>query len=94
MSRPNPSAEAEGLPALAGGRPARDRMLPYGRQDVQESDIQAVVDVLRGDWLTDGPAVVRFEEAFAKQVGARFAVAFSSGTAALHAAARLTPRTR
>ncbi len=86
MSHPNPSAEAEGLPALVGGRPARDRMLPYGQQDVTEADIQAVVEVLRGDWLTNGPTVARFEEAFSKQVGARFAVAFSSGTAALHAA--------
>ncbi len=64
-------------------------MLPYGRQQVDESDIRAVVETLRGDWLTNGPAVVRFEEAFAAQVGARFAVAVSSGTAALHAAAHV-----
>lgn len=75
------------LPALLGGTPVRARMLPYGRQDVTEADIQAVVEVLRGDWLTNGPTVARFEEAFAARVGARFAVAFSSGTAALHAAA-------
>lgn len=72
--------------AIHGGRPVRDRMLPYGRQDVTEADIQAVVEVLRGDWLTNGPTVARFEEAFAERVGARFAVALSSGTAALHAA--------
>jgi UDP-4-amino-4,6-dideoxy-N-acetyl-beta-L-altrosamine transaminase len=73
--------------ALHGGRPVRERMLPYGRQEVDETDIQSVVDVLRGDWLTNGPTVARFEQAFAEVVGARFAVAFSSGTAALHGAA-------
>jgi dTDP-4-amino-4,6-dideoxygalactose transaminase len=79
------TVEADTL-ALLGGQPIRDRMLPYGRQQVDESDIRAVVETLRGDWLTNGPAVVRFEEAFAAEVGARFAVAVSSGTAALHAA--------
>jgi perosamine synthetase len=73
--------------ALHGGQPVRERMLPYGRQEVDEADIQSVVDVLRGDWLTNGPTVGRFEQAFAEVVGARFAVAFSSGTAALHGAA-------
>ncbi len=73
--------------ALHGGRPVRERMLPYGRQEVDEADIQSVVDVLRGDWLTNGPTVARFEQAFAEVVGARFAVAVSSGTAALHGAA-------
>ena len=77
------------VPALLGGTPVRARMLPYGRQHVDESDIQAVTEVLRGDWLTNGPTVARFEEAFAARVGARFAVALSSGTAALHAAAIL-----
>jgi len=72
--------------ALHGGRPVRPRMLPYGRHEVDEADIQSVVDVLRGDWLTNGPTVSRFEETFAEVVGARFAVAFSSGTAALHGA--------
>jgi len=76
--------------ALHGGRPVRERMLPYGRQEVDEADIQAVVEVLRGDWLTNGPTVARFEQAFAEVVGARFAVAFSSGTAALHGAAYAT----
>jgi perosamine synthetase len=72
--------------ALHGGRPVRERMLPYGRHEVDEADIQSVVEVLRGDWLTNGPTVGRFEQAFAEVVGARFAVAFSSGTAALHGA--------
>jgi perosamine synthetase len=87
MSDAEQQAVTTELPALLGGRPVRERMLPYGRQDVTEADIQAVVEVLRGDWLTNGPAVARFEEAFASRVGARFAVALSSGTAALHAAA-------
>ena len=62
-------------------------MIPYGHQSVDEHDVQAVVDVLRGDWLTQGPAVERFEQALAEKVEARHAVAFSSGTAALHGAA-------
>jgi len=62
-------------------------MIPYGRQSVDEDDIAAVVDVLRGDWLTQGPSIERFEEAVAQYVGAKFAVAYSSGTSALHGAA-------
>lgn len=62
-------------------------MLPYGRHSVDEEDIRAVEAVLRSNWLTTGPTVAEFEEAFARIVGAKFAVAVSSGTAALHAAA-------
>lgn len=72
--------------AIQGGRPVRDTVLPYGRQCVDEEDIRAVVAVLRSDWLTTGPTVQEFEEAFAAYVGARYAVAVNSGTAALHAA--------
>jgi perosamine synthetase len=61
-------------------------MLPYGRQAISEDDIQAVVEVLRSDWLTTGPMVERFERAVAERVGVAEAVAVSSGTAALHAA--------
>jgi perosamine synthetase len=61
--------------------------IPYGRQTIEEDDVAAVVDVLRGDWLTSGPRVAEFEEAFAKACGAPYAVSFSSGTAALHGAA-------
>jgi UDP-4-amino-4,6-dideoxy-N-acetyl-beta-L-altrosamine transaminase len=61
--------------------------LPYGRQVIEEDDIEAVVEVLRGDWLTTGPNVEAFEMALAAQVGAEFAVSCSSGTAALHLAA-------
>ena len=73
--------------ALHGGLPVRSTLLPYGRQAIDESDIQAVVDTLRSDWLTTGPKIDEFEEAFAAWVGARYAVSFSSGTAALHGAA-------
>jgi perosamine synthetase len=72
--------------AIHGGRPVRDGLLPYGRQTLTETDIAAVVDVLRSDWLTTGPKVAEFEEAMAAVVGARHAVSFNSGTAALHAA--------
>jgi perosamine synthetase len=73
--------------AIHGGSSVRKEFLPYGRQSVDEADIQAVVDVLRSDWLTTGPKVGEFEEAFAARVSAAHAVSFSSGTAALHAAA-------
>lgn len=59
-------------------------MIPYGRQSVSDADIQAVADVLRGDWLTTGPHVDEFERVVADYVGTRHAVAFSSATAALH----------
>jgi UDP-4-amino-4,6-dideoxy-N-acetyl-beta-L-altrosamine transaminase len=62
-------------------------MIPYGRQSIDDDDVAAVVEVLRGDWLTQGPTVERFEEALAERVEARHAVTFSSGTAALHGAA-------
>jgi UDP-4-amino-4,6-dideoxy-N-acetyl-beta-L-altrosamine transaminase len=61
-------------------------MIPYGRQDISEADIQAVVDVLRSDWLTQGPAVPRFERCVAEYTGARHAVAANSATGALHIA--------
>jgi perosamine synthetase len=69
-------------------------VIPYGHQSVDGDDIAAVIAVLKGDWLTQGPHVEEFERALASKVEARFAVAFSSGTAALHgaaAAARLGP---
>jgi UDP-4-amino-4,6-dideoxy-N-acetyl-beta-L-altrosamine transaminase len=61
-------------------------MIPYGRQDISDDDIAAVVDVLRSDFLTQGPAVPRFEAELAKKVGARYAVAVNSATSALHLA--------
>lgn len=71
---------------IRGGTPVRDRLLPYGHQSIDENDIEAVIDVLRSEWLTTGPKVGEFELALADFVGAREAVAVSSGTAALHAA--------
>lgn len=60
------------------------RFIPYGRQMVDDDDIEAVVDVLKSDWLTTGPTVPRFETGFAEFVGAEHGVAVSNGTAALH----------
>lgn len=62
------------------------RFLPYGRHQIDEDDIAAVVSVLRSDSLTGGPLVAEFERAFAERVGARFAVACANGTAGLHLA--------
>jgi perosamine synthetase len=62
-------------------------MISYGRQHIDEEDIQAVVDCLRSNALTQGPMVAQFEQAVATYVGARYAVAVSSGTAGLHMAA-------
>jgi perosamine synthetase len=73
--------------AIHGGTPVRGKLLPYGRQSLDDADIQAVVEVLKSDWLTTGPKIGEFEERFAAWVGARHAVSFSSGTAALHGAA-------
>ncbi|OWW21317.1 UDP-4-amino-4,6-dideoxy-N-acetyl-beta-L-altrosamine transaminase [Noviherbaspirillum denitrificans] len=61
-------------------------MIPYGRQDISDEDIRAVVDVLRSDWLTQGPAIEQFEKAVAQYCGAKYAVAVSNATAALHVA--------
>lgn len=58
--------------------------IPYGRQHITDEDIQAVVDVLQSDYLTQGPKIAEFEEAFAAYVGSRYAVAVANGTAALH----------
>lgn len=61
-------------------------MIPYGRQTIDDDDLQAVVAALRSDWLTTGPLVGDFERAFADFVGTKHAVAMANGTAALHAA--------
>lgn len=60
--------------------------VPYGRQLIDEDDIQAVVEVLRGDFLTTGPKIEEFEQAVCDYTGAKYGVAVSNGTAALHAA--------
>jgi len=63
-----------------------DRAIPYGRQWVGPDDVAAVAEALRGDWLTQGPTVRRFEDALAERCGARHAVAVANGTVALHLA--------
>lgn len=83
----NPVSASPEMLAINGGTPVRSTYLPYGRQSIEEADIHAVVEVLRSDWLTTGPKVGEFEEAFAERVGAKHTVSFSSGTAALHGAA-------
>lgn len=60
--------------------------IPYGRQSISEEDIQAVVDVLRSDFLTQGPVIQQFESAFSSRVGAEFAVSTTNATSALHLA--------
>lgn len=64
----------------------RNTYLPYGRQSIDEQDIEAVVQVLKSDYLTTGPAIEIFEKKVADYVGAKYTVAFSNGTAALHGA--------
>lgn len=61
-------------------------MIPYGRQHVTQADIDAVAEVLRSDWLTQGPMVPRFEQAVALRCGAKHALAVNSATSALHLA--------
>jgi UDP-4-amino-4,6-dideoxy-N-acetyl-beta-L-altrosamine transaminase len=78
-------------PAIRRERPASplpNRFLPYGRQVIEEDDIAAVAEAMRGEFLTTGPYVGRFETQLAKTVGAQHAVVCANGTAALHMAAR------
>jgi perosamine synthetase len=72
--------------AVEGGTPVRPTMLPYGRQVIDNDDVDAVTSVLKSDWLTTGPKVAEFEQAVAARTQAGHAVAVSNGTAALHAA--------
>jgi perosamine synthetase len=73
--------------AIDGGTPVRATYLPYAHQVISDLDVAAVAEALRSDWLTTGPRVPAFEGQLAEATGARHAVAFSSGTAALHGAA-------
>ncbi len=73
-------------PAILGGKPIRVYGLPYAKQYVDDDDCKAVNEVLRGDFLTTGPTAKQFEAVIADYVGAKYAVAFSNGTSALHAA--------
>ena len=64
----------------------RINMIPYGRQNISEDDIQAVVDVLRSDFLTQGPIGPEFEKAIANYCGAKYGIAVNSATSGLHLA--------
>ena len=77
---------AAGSLAIDGGQPIRTQLLPYARQSISDADIAAVAGALRSDWLTTGPRVTQFEQELAAAAGSTHAVAFSSGTAALHGA--------
>ncbi|HEV2005470.1 MAG TPA: aminotransferase class I/II-fold pyridoxal phosphate-dependent enzyme [Candidatus Limnocylindrales bacterium] len=81
------TSQATARLAIDGGEPVRSTMLPYAHQSIDEDDIAAVVAALRSDWLTTGPRVPAFEADLAAFTGARHAITFSSGTAALHGAA-------
>jgi perosamine synthetase len=72
--------------ALDGGEPFRANWLPFHRPCVEDDEIAEVVDTLRGGWLTTGPRAKRFEKEFAEYIGAKYAVAFNSATAAMHLA--------
>ena len=72
--------------AIHGGTPVRDTKISYGRQYIDEADIQAVADVLRSGYVTCGPKVNEFESKLCEITGAKYAVAVSNGTAALHIA--------
>jgi len=74
------------LPAILGGEPIRRESLPYAKQYVDDDDCRAVNKVLKSDFLTTGPRSKKFEALIADYVGAKYAVSFSSGTAALHSA--------
>jgi UDP-4-amino-4,6-dideoxy-N-acetyl-beta-L-altrosamine transaminase len=70
--------------AINGGKPVRNTWLAYGKQSINEADVEAVVKALKSDWLTQGPAIAEFEQKAARLTGAKHAVAFSNCTAALH----------
>ena len=73
-------------PAIYGGSPVRTTKISYGKQYIDETDIRAVCDVLKSDYITCGPSVSKLEEKLCKVTGAKYAVAVSNGTAALHLA--------
>lgn len=73
-------------PAIEGGKPVRDSKIYYGHQYIDEADIQAVVDVMKSDYLTCGPKITELEQKLCDVTGARYAVVCSNGTAALHIA--------
>ncbi|MDH5217668.1 MAG: DegT/DnrJ/EryC1/StrS family aminotransferase, partial [Gammaproteobacteria bacterium] len=72
--------------AIFGGKPVRESILQYGKQSIDQTDVDAVVDVLNSAWLTTGPYVENFEKSVAQYTQANNAISVSSGTAALHTA--------
>jgi len=72
--------------AINGGTAVRASLLPYGRQSINNSDLTNVCNILESDWLTQGPEIEKFEKQVAQFVGVKYAVAYSSGTSALHGA--------
>lgn len=74
------------LPSILGGKPTREDFIPYGKQYIDENDIKSVNEVLKSPYLTTGPKVEEFEKKLCELTGAKYAVAISNGTAALHAA--------
>ena len=76
----------DAVPAIAGGKPVRDTKIFYGHQYLDEADYQAVLDVLKSDYLTCGPKIGELEEKLCRITGAKHAVSVSNGTAALHVA--------
>ena len=72
--------------ALYGGTPIRNKKIYYGKQSINEEDILAVENVLRSDWLTQGPKVLELENLLCKTFNSRYAVSATNGTSALHLA--------
>ncbi|MDP7477556.1 MAG: DegT/DnrJ/EryC1/StrS family aminotransferase, partial [Candidatus Peribacteraceae bacterium] len=70
--------------AINGGTPVREAMLPYGKQTIEQDDIEAVTNALQSDFLTTGPEISAFEKEFASFVGTAEGVAVSNGTVSLH----------
>src|SRR5881409_440220 len=82
----NPAMQNMEKLALLGGTPVRSRLLPYAHQTIDSGDIAAVGEALSSSFITQGPTLERFERALAGRARVKHAVAFSSGTAALHGA--------
>ena len=74
-------------PAIEGGKPVRETPIYYGHQYIDEADIQAVVEVMKSDYLTCGPKIGELEKKLCDVTGAKYAVVCANGTAALHIAA-------
>ncbi|MBP5734021.1 MAG: DegT/DnrJ/EryC1/StrS aminotransferase family protein, partial [Lachnospiraceae bacterium] len=73
--------------AIFGGKPVREKKIFYGRQCVEQDDVDAVVQTMTSDYITCGPKVLELEKTFCEVTGAKYAVAVCNGTAALHLAA-------